>query len=210
MSEPAIELQQQVFANLEALLVSLTPGEWAAPTECPGWSVQDNVSHIVGTESMLLGRDAPAHDPGEKPWIRNPIGAGNEIQVDYRRSWPPDKVLDEYREVTRERIDALQGMSADELGAESWTPIGPGTVRDLVAIRVMCSGRVDPTFIVKAFVDGADGVLIAGCHPGDCHYGEGNYKAQRRYWLLMELLDRFGIERERVRLEWISAAEGER
>ena len=137
MSEPAIELQQQVFANLEALLVSLTPGEWAAPTECPGWSVQDNVSHIVGTESMLLGRDAPAHDPGEKPWIRNPIGAGNEIQVDYRRSWPPDKVLDEYREVTRERIDALQGMSADELGAESWTPIGPGTVRDLVAIRVM-------------------------------------------------------------------------
>jgi F420-non-reducing hydrogenase iron-sulfur subunit len=81
---------------------------------------------------------------------------------------------------------------------------------NLAAIRVMCSGRVDPTFIVKAFVDGADGVLIAGCHPGDCHYGEGNYKAQRRYWLLMELLDRFGIERERVRLEWISAAEGER
>jgi F420-non-reducing hydrogenase iron-sulfur subunit len=74
----------------------------------------------------------------------------------------------------------------------------------------MCSGRVDPTFVVKAFVDGADGVLIAGCHPGDCHYGEGNYKAQRRYYLLENLLEQFGIERERVRLEWVSAAEGER
>jgi coenzyme F420-reducing hydrogenase delta subunit len=63
---------------------------------------------------------------------------------------------------------------------------------------------------VKAFVDGADGVLIAGCHPGDCHYSEGNLKAQRRYWLLVNLLDQFGIEPERVRLEWISAAEGER
>jgi F420-non-reducing hydrogenase iron-sulfur subunit len=81
---------------------------------------------------------------------------------------------------------------------------------NLATIRVMCTGRVDPTFVVKALVDGADGVLIAGCHPGDCHYGEGNYKAQRRYWLLMNLLLQFGIERERVRLEWISAAEGDR
>ena len=79
----------------------------------------------------------------------------------------------------------------------------------LVAIRVMCSGRVDPTFVVKALADGADGVLIAGCHPGDCHYLEGNYKAMRRYPLLLNLLDQFGIERERVRLEWISASEGE-
>jgi F420-non-reducing hydrogenase iron-sulfur subunit len=81
---------------------------------------------------------------------------------------------------------------------------------NLAAIRVMCSGRVDPTFIVKALVDGADGVLIAGCHPGDCHYAEGNYKAQRRHALLLDLLDQFGIERERVRLEWVSASEGER
>ena len=79
----------------------------------------------------------------------------------------------------------------------------------LSAIRVMCSGRVDPTFVVKALAEGADGVLIAGCHPGDCHYLEGNYKAMRRYPLLLNLLDQFGIERERVRLEWISASEGE-
>jgi F420-non-reducing hydrogenase iron-sulfur subunit len=74
----------------------------------------------------------------------------------------------------------------------------------------MCSGRVDPTFILKALADGADGVLIAGCHPGDCHYDEGNYKTMRRYPLLLRLLDQFGIERERVRLEWVSASEGDR
>ncbi len=80
---------------------------------------------------------------------------------------------------------------------------------NVVAVRVMCSGRVDPTFVVKAFADGADGVLIAGCHPGDCHYLEGNYKAMRRVPLLKNLLAQFGIEPARLRLEWVSASEGE-
>ena len=75
-------------------------------------------------------------------------------------------------------------------------------------IRVMCSGRVDPQFVLKAFKEGADGVLISGCHPGDCHYQEGNYKALRRYKLLNKVLEQFGIEHERFRLEWVSAAEG--
>ncbi len=74
-------------------------------------------------------------------------------------------------------------------------------------IRVMCSGRVDPTFVLKAFREGADGVLVAGCHPGDCHYSEGNYKTLRRMALLRRLLEQFGIEPERFRLEWISSAE---
>jgi F420-non-reducing hydrogenase iron-sulfur subunit len=77
-------------------------------------------------------------------------------------------------------------------------------------IRVNCSGRVDPTFILKALASGADGVLIAGCHPGDCHYTNGNVKAIRRFKLLQRLLSQFGIEKERVRLEWVSASEGER
>jgi len=81
---------------------------------------------------------------------------------------------------------------------------------NVTPIRVMCSGRVDPTFVVKALADGADGVLIAGCHPGDCHYSEGNYKAMRRFPLLLRLLEQFGVEPERVRLEWISASEGEK
>ncbi len=77
-------------------------------------------------------------------------------------------------------------------------------------IRVMCSGRVEPAFVLKAFKEGADGVLICGCHPGDCHYMEGNYKAARRIPLLKKMLSQFGIEEERVRLEWVSAAEGDR
>ena len=77
-------------------------------------------------------------------------------------------------------------------------------------IRVMCSGRVDPTFVVKALHDGADGVLIAGCHPGDCHYQEGNMKTLRRFPLLQKVLEQLGIEKERVRLEWISASEGDK
>lgn len=78
------------------------------------------------------------------------------------------------------------------------------------SIRVMCSGRVEPTFVIKALYEGADGVLIAGCHPGDCHYQEGNYKALRRYRLLRRVLPEYGIEPERVRLEWVAASEGER
>ncbi|MBA7639292.1 hypothetical protein ES703_46950 [subsurface metagenome] len=77
-------------------------------------------------------------------------------------------------------------------------------------VRVMCSGRVEPTFILKAFEKGADGVLILGCHPGDCHYSEGNYKAMRRIPLLKKLLSQMGIEDERVRMEWVSASEGDR
>jgi F420-non-reducing hydrogenase iron-sulfur subunit len=78
---------------------------------------------------------------------------------------------------------------------------------NLRVIRVMCSGRIEPTFILKAFAEGADGVLIGGCHPGQCHYTEGNYKALRRAILMESVLPQLGIEKERVRLEWISGAE---
>ncbi|HDR06269.1 MAG TPA: hydrogenase iron-sulfur subunit [Candidatus Coatesbacteria bacterium] len=79
---------------------------------------------------------------------------------------------------------------------------------NLTPIKVMCSGRVDPTFIVQAFAEGADGVLIGGCHPGDCHYDVGNYRTMRRFPMLLKLLEQFGIERDRVWLRWISASEG--
>ena len=75
-------------------------------------------------------------------------------------------------------------------------------------VRVMCTGRIDPTFVLKAFQSGADGVIVAGCHPGDCHYSEGNYKTMRRIDLLRRLLSQMGIEPERFRLEWVSAGEG--
>ena len=75
-------------------------------------------------------------------------------------------------------------------------------------IRVMCSGRVDPTFVLTAFKEGADGVMICGCHPGDCHYHEGNYKCLRRYHLLQKYIQQMGIHKDRLRLAWISASEG--
>jgi F420-non-reducing hydrogenase iron-sulfur subunit len=77
-------------------------------------------------------------------------------------------------------------------------------------IRLMCSGRVDPQFILAALARGADGVLLGGCHLGDCHYAEGNYKTLRRFELLKRMLRDMGVEEQRVRLEWISAAEGDK
>lgn len=76
-------------------------------------------------------------------------------------------------------------------------------------MRLMCSGRVDPTFILRAYVLGADGVMVAGCHPGDCHYVEGNYKTLRRDRMLHYFLEQMGIEPQRLRLVWASAAEGQ-
>ena len=77
-------------------------------------------------------------------------------------------------------------------------------------IRVPCSCRVDPLFILRAFMGGADGVIVNGCHPGDCHYSTGNYYTRRRMTLLFSMLNYLGIDKERVRLDWVSAAEGVR
>lgn len=81
---------------------------------------------------------------------------------------------------------------------------------NVLPIKVPCSARMDPQLVLKAFSEGADGVLLAGCHPGDCHYLRGNYKALRRYNLLKKFVTQMGIEDERLRLEWISASEGSR
>jgi F420-non-reducing hydrogenase iron-sulfur subunit len=90
---------------------------------------------------------------------------------------------------------------------------GTGRLRyppNVLPIRVMCSSRVDANFVMRAFRDGADAVLVAGCHPGDCHYITGNYKTFARYHLVQKLMKQFGIEAERFRLEWVSASEGRR
>lgn len=81
---------------------------------------------------------------------------------------------------------------------------------NVLPIKVPCSARMDPELVLKAFSEGADGVLLAGCHPGDCHYLRGNYKTLRRYNLLKKFVTQMGIEDERLRLEWISASEGGR
>jgi F420-non-reducing hydrogenase iron-sulfur subunit len=76
-------------------------------------------------------------------------------------------------------------------------------------IRLMCSGGLDPVYVLKSVLEGADGVLIGGCHPGDCHYQSGNYKARRRYAILQNTLETMGFEPDRVWLRWISASEGQ-
>ena len=80
----------------------------------------------------------------------------------------------------------------------------------LTPIRVMCSSRVDPVLVLTAFLQGADGVFIAGCHPGDCHYDKGNYYARRRFAVLKTIVKSLGLESERLRLSWVSASEGQR
>jgi F420-non-reducing hydrogenase iron-sulfur subunit len=94
---------------------------------------------------------------------------------------------------------------ADKAGAAQ-IPYPP----NVTPIRVMCSGRIDPEFVLEAYRNGADGVVILACHPGDCHYKEGNYRATQRHELLLQLLSQYGIEPERCRLDYVSASEGER
>ncbi|MCD6081539.1 hydrogenase iron-sulfur subunit [candidate division WOR-3 bacterium] len=93
--------------------------------------------------------------------------------------------------------------AAADLAGTSRLKIKP----NFVVIRTMCSSRVDPEFILQAFLNGADGVLVAGCHPGDCHYVNGNYKTLRRVMLLKKVLEQLGIDPRRLRLEWIAASE---
>ena len=80
----------------------------------------------------------------------------------------------------------------------------------LAVIKVMCSSRVDPVLVLRAFLRGADGVLVAGCHPGDCHYENGNYYARRRFALLKSVVEALGLDSERLQLSWIGASEGPR
>ncbi len=81
---------------------------------------------------------------------------------------------------------------------------------NVITIETPCSGRVDPNYIFDSLIEGADGVIVAGCHPGDCHYVVGNYKTLKRMFLVMELAKQLGIEEERIRLEWISSAEAKK
>ena len=96
-------------------------------------------------------------------------------------------------------------VGADNAGGQkfSYSP-------DVKLVRVMCSGRVDPQLVLQAFREGADGVMVLGCHPGDCHYRTGNIKALRRFRILQKMLAQFGIPPARLRLDWVAAGEGER
>ena len=135
-----VEHLATVWASMAELGGQLSEAEWKQGTEVPGWSVQDNLAHIAGLEWMLLGREQPDHAiPEDLEHVKNDIGRGNEIWVDSRRSHSGADVLAEFVEVTGARLAQLRGFGANDFGAESWTPVGPGTVRDLLPFRVFDS-----------------------------------------------------------------------
>ena len=104
MSQQMVDLMEAVWQSIDGLCAGLTQEQWSLPTECPGWSVQDQVSHLVGSECRLLGRPAPAHEPADTSHVRNEVGQGNEVLVDYRRQFSGAEVLAEFREITAERL----------------------------------------------------------------------------------------------------------
>jgi uncharacterized protein (TIGR03083 family) len=128
----------EVWASLGELLGELDDDQWAMPSPLPGWSVQDNVSHIVGTEAMLSGEAGPPVeiDRGINDHVRNDIGAFNEQWVEWLRAVPPNEVLSRFRELTGARLATLDAMSEEEWNAESFTPAGKDTFGRFMQIRV--------------------------------------------------------------------------
>ena len=136
MSQQMVDLMETVWQSIDSLCSGLTPEQWGLLTECPGWAVQDQVSHLVGSECRLLGRPAPAHEPADTAHVRNEVGQSNEVLVDYRRQFSGAEVLAEFRDITAERLQILRGMSEADFAVETPNPLGSGPYTDLLAIRI--------------------------------------------------------------------------
>ena len=134
--EPVVGLLEEVWASIVEVCTDLTPDEWARPTRCPGWTVQDQVAHLLGGERMLMGEEAPERDVEGRDHIRNAIGAANEQWVDHYRDHSGGDVLEEFRAVTAERLDVLANLSEEQWAEMGFTPEGEGPYRQFMAIRV--------------------------------------------------------------------------
>jgi uncharacterized protein (TIGR03083 family) len=135
-----VEMQGEVWASIEALGAQLDEAGWATPTECPGWTVQDNLVHVTAIESLILERPLPTKEPPDPlPHVKNDTGKANERWVEARRSWTGAEAFAEFRAVTGERIASLRALDEAGFGADSWTPMGPGTVRQLLGFRIFDS-----------------------------------------------------------------------
>lgn len=135
---PALADQlQETWAALLDLCGPLTAAQWALPTDCPGWTVADQVAHIAGTEAMLAGRAAPPAPPGEPPpHVHNEIGRTNEAWLVHYRALGTGRLVADLRALVSERLDRLRSMTEAELDAPSWTPVGQATFRRFMQIRV--------------------------------------------------------------------------
>ena len=136
MTEPVVDLLADEWRAIDELCSDFSDADWEQPTDCPGWAVRDQLSHVIGTERMLLGEAAPALAPGDHPHVRNPIGEVNEAWVDVRRGRPGSEVLEEFREVTARRLEALRAMSPEDFDREGPTPVGEAPYREFMNVRV--------------------------------------------------------------------------
>jgi uncharacterized protein (TIGR03083 family) len=139
MTEPAIDLLDTCWTSIRELCADLTPREWDTPTECPGWDVRDNISHLIAIENKLLGRpddppltEYPAH-------VKNAVGRFNENSIELRRGRPGATVLAEFVDITDKRMEQLRGMTVEALDLVGWSPIGDIPYRQFMTVRLFDS-----------------------------------------------------------------------
>ncbi len=134
-----VDALDDVWASMQRLGDELDEAQWKVPTDCPGWTVQDNLAHIVGIESVILGLPEPVVDLPDLPHVKNDLGRSNEIWVESVRPLSGAEVLHEFRVIAASRLTRLRSLTEAEWSAPSWTPAGPGAVRDLIPFRVLDS-----------------------------------------------------------------------
>lgn len=139
VNQQLVDLMEHVWRSIAALCDGLTEAEWKTPTDCPGWSVQDQVSHLAGSETGILGDPDPDHTPGDDALAhtRSEQGRRNEVVVDFRRPWSGAQVLSDFRAKTARRVAILRAMSDADFAVEMQTPVGPGPVSEFISIRIM-------------------------------------------------------------------------
>ena len=138
-NQQLVDMMEYVWRSIGELCDGLTEAEWKTPTDCPGWSVQDQVSHLAGSETGILGDPDPDHTPGEEALAhtRSEQGQRNEIVVDFRRPWAGAQVLSDFRAKTSRRVDFLRSRSDDDFAAEMQTPVGQAPMSEFISIRIM-------------------------------------------------------------------------
>jgi uncharacterized protein (TIGR03083 family) len=135
-----VSVLDEVWRSIEEFGTTLTEAEWKAPSQLPGWSVQDNLVHLSAVEAMSMGRPWQGlDDPPEGGHVQNDLGAANERAVHSRRTWSGADAFSEFHVLTRERIAGLRSLDTAGFDADSWTPRGPGTVRTLLPFRIFDS-----------------------------------------------------------------------
>ncbi len=136
-NQQLVDMMEHVWSSISDLCDGLTESEWKTPTDCPAWAVQDQVSHMSGSESGILGNPDPDHETADVSHTRSDQGRHNEMIVDYRRSWDGRQVLEEFRQNTRQRLEFLRSRTDDDFAAEMQTPIGPAPMAEFISIRIM-------------------------------------------------------------------------